>query len=128
MELLRCSRCNAPRDTADNFCRRCGHQLTVEVSAAAASVPALRSSQLPVRSQALPRSLMGSVAVLAIGTGVEWLARRFAGNAARAASRAAGRALVGQEQLPSRSKPRSASPDSVSVDEFIYVRKVELRR
>jgi hypothetical protein len=74
---------------------------------------------------------VGSVAVLAVGTGVEWLARRFAGTAARGAVRAAGRALIGgQDRLPTRrgAGPAKKTPNQVSVDEFIYVRKVELRR
>jgi hypothetical protein len=128
VESLKCSRCSNPRDTEDNFCRRCGHQLTVEIPSRSAAVPAVRPNQLPAaRTPALPKSLVGSVAVLALGTGVEWLARRFAGSAARAAGRAAGRALVGQERLPSRQTNPSAAK-SVSVDEIVYIRKVELRR
>jgi hypothetical protein len=133
VENLRCGRCSAPRDHADNFCRRCGHQLTVELTAAQTPLPSLRPAGLPARPQTIPRSLVGSVAVLAIGTGIEWAARRFGGTAARAAARAAGRAatraLVGGEHRPALpASQRHATPGSVSVDEFIYVRKVELRR
>jgi hypothetical protein len=79
---------------------------------------------LPARKASLPPSLVGSVAVLAVGTGLEWLARRLAGGAARAA----GRALLGQERRPAPvEKSRPAGPD-VTVNEVIYVRKVELRR
>jgi hypothetical protein len=128
MASLICGRCGSPRDTADNFCRRCGHQLTVDLTAR--NLPVVRPNRMPARVQSIPRSLVGSVAVLAVGTGVEWLARRFAGTAARGAARAAGRALVGQERLPARNTAsRNATPpNQVSVDEFIYVRKVELRR
>ena len=117
MEKLSCGRCGAIRDTQDNFCRACGHQLTVNLSA-------VRESRLPVRpSRAIPPSLVGSVAVLAVGTGIEWLARRMAGSAARAA----GRALVGAERAPPPVTRPSAS-QSVTIDEVVYVRKVEVRR
>ena len=33
MDGLKCGRCNASRETTDNFCRRCGHQLTVNLPA-----------------------------------------------------------------------------------------------
>jgi hypothetical protein len=71
----------------------------------------------------LPPSLVGSVAVLAVGTGIEWLARRMAGSAARAA----GRALVSSNR-PNPPAKSSTQPDSVTVDEVLYVRKVQLRR
>jgi hypothetical protein len=116
VEALTCGRCGAERDTSDNYCRRCGHQLTV-------NLPAVRARNLPAVRRSLPPSLVGSVAVLAVGTGIEWLARRMAGSAARAA----GKALVGQERpiTPARHTPR---PDEVTVDEVLYVRKVQLRR
>lgn len=116
MQNLTCARCGASRDTQDNFCRGCGHQFTV-------NLPAVRESRLPVRStRAIPPSLVGSVAVLAVGTGIEWLARRMAGPAARAA----GRALVGADS-PLRSSRRRNEAE-VTVDEVVYVRKVQLRR
>jgi len=101
----------------DNFCRACGHQFTV-------NLPAVRSTGLPAvkRGGGLPPSLVGSVAVLAVGTGLEWFARRMVGQAARAA----GRALVGTAQ-PEPPKP-APRPDNVTVDEVLYVRKVQLRR
>jgi hypothetical protein len=115
VEAISCGRCGAKRDTNDNFCRRCGHQLTV-------NLPAVRSPNLPAVRRAIPPSLVGSVAVLAVGTGIEWLARRMAGSAARAA----GRALIGQERpLAPAPSPRL---DDVTVDEVLYVRKVQLRR
>lgn len=116
MEAINCGRCGAKRDTSDNFCRRCGHQLTV-------NLPAVQSRNLPALRRGLPPSLVGSVAVLAVGTGIEWLARRMAGSAARAA----GRALVGQDRLPAPTT-RSPRPDDVTVDEVLYVRKVQVRR
>jgi hypothetical protein len=96
-------------------------------------LPARRASSLPARSPAIPRSLVGSVAVLALGTGLEWFARRFGGSAARVAARTAGRAatraLVGSQRAPIRNAaPGTTTTGSVRVDEFIYVRKVELRR
>jgi hypothetical protein len=87
------------------------------------NLPAVRETRLPVRSPALPPSLVGSVAVLAVGTGLEWLARRMASSAARAA----GRALIGAERSPTTTKSRS-EPESVTVDEVLYIRKVQLRR
>jgi hypothetical protein len=62
------------------------------------------------------------MAVLAVGTGLEWLARRMVGSAARAA----GRALIGDESAPT-AKP-APRRDDVTVDEILYVRKVQLRR
>jgi hypothetical protein len=117
VEKLTCSRCGGARDTQDNFCRGCGHQFTV-------NLPAVHESQLPLRqSRAIPPSLVGSMAVLAVGTGIEWLARRMAGTAARAA----GRALIGGErQQPPARRPQD--PQTVTIDEVVYVRKVEVRR
>jgi hypothetical protein len=128
VDTLTCPRCGASRETEDNFCRRCGHQLTVDVPAGR-SLPAVQPQRLPARSQSLPPSLVGSVALLAVGTGIEWLARRMAGTAGRSVARAATRALIGRERLPANpvASPPS-TPSTVNVDEFIYVRKVELRR
>ena len=118
MSDLRCSRCEFVRDTNDNFCRRCGHQFTV-------NLPAVRSVGLPQvqRSRAIPPSLVGSVAVLALGTGAEWLARRLAGSATRAVAR---KMLGGNSQVPA--KAQTPAPRDVTVDEVLYVRKVSLRR
>jgi hypothetical protein len=119
MNALRCGRCEFPRDTNDNFCRRCGHQFTV-------NLPAVRSVGLPQvqRSRGLPPSLVGSVAVLALGTGAEWLARRLAGTATRAVARK----MLGSSpsQVPAKAQP--SAPTDVTVDEVLYVRKVSLRR
>jgi hypothetical protein len=118
VEALKCNRCGAPRETNDNFCRRCGHQLTI-------TLPAVSESNLPARSRALPPSLVGSMAVLAVGTGLEWLARRMAGTAAKAA----GRALIGADRAqPPAPKRAAPSDDTVTVDEVLYIRKVQLRR
>jgi hypothetical protein len=116
VDAVKCGRCGATRDTNDNFCRRCGHQFTV-------NLPAVRSRNLPAVRRTLPPSLVGSVAVLAVGTSIEWLARRMAGSAARAA----GRALIGQERAVAEPK-RELRPDNVTIDEVLYVRKVQLRR
>jgi hypothetical protein len=118
MNGLRCPSCSAPRDTSDNYCRRCGHQITIDL-------PAVRTSaSLPAERRAnLQPSLLGSVAVLAVGTGLELIARRLAGNAARAA----GRTLVPRAKSPPPAKVTPPS-DTVTVDEVVYVRQVRLRR
>jgi hypothetical protein len=66
------------------------------------------------------------MAVLAVGTGLEWLARRMAGTAAKAASRA----LIGLDRPGAPvAKPKPSSvPEAVTVDEVLYIRKVQLRR
>src|SRR5688572_9262423 len=119
MSDLRCGRCEFPRETNDNFCRRCGHQFTV-------NLPAVRSVGLPQvrRSRAIPPSLVGSVAVLALGTGAEWLARRLAGTATRAVARK----MLGSNNAKLPAKPQPATPSDVTVDEVLYVRKVSVRR
>lgn len=117
VESLTCARCNASRETTDNFCRRCGHQFTV-------NLPTGGEEALPMTvSKALPPSVIGSVAVLALGTGLEWLARRMAGSAARAA----GRALVPSDRNPSPA-PHVSQDSGVTIDEVVYVRKVQVRR
>lgn len=83
----------------------------------------VKNSGLPaVKQGGLPPSLIGSVAVLAVGTSLEWLARRMVGSAARAA----GRALVGAEaKVATKPAPQK---DDVTIDEVLYIRKVQLRR
>lgn len=117
---LRCPSCSAPRDPDDNFCRRCGRQITV-------NLPAVRESSLPIESaRGLPPSLVGSIAILAIGTGIEWLARRMASGAARGAARAAGRAIA--KHQPAQTAPKKRAPDpAVVVREFVYMREVDLQ-
>ena len=90
------------------------------------NLPAVQKSALPVPgARALPPSLVGSVAVLAVGTGIEWLARRMAGSAARAA----GRALVGADRPATPApRPNGDTLTDVTVHEVVYVRKVQLRR
>jgi hypothetical protein len=117
VEALSCGRCGAGRDNADNFCRECGHQLTI-------NLPAVRAETLPAVPRAIPPSLIGSIAVLAVGTGLEWLARRIAGSTARAA----GRALIHREPASPGKPPQVTATDEVTVDEFLYVRKIQLRR
>ena len=83
---------------------------------------------VPEQSNAIAPTLLGSMVVLAAGTGLEWLARRLAGNAGRAAARA----LVGTQKPGARKstavRPTTPNSDEVSVDEFVYIRKVQLRR
>jgi hypothetical protein len=116
VDQLRCNLCHAPRDRDDNFCRRCGRQITI-------NLPAVRQSSLPAPHRGVPPSLLGSVALLAVGTGLEWAARRLAGGAVRSV----GRALVSppKAQPPAQVTPPS---DTVTVDEILYVRQVRLRR
>jgi hypothetical protein len=63
------------------------------------------------------------MALLAVGTGLEWLARRMAGSAARAA----GRALIGADR-PQTPVVGPSAARGVVVDEVVYVRKIEVRR
>lgn len=110
-----CNRCGTERDSTDRFCRQCGAAFGVQLPAVARHMP------LPiVRRQFLPAPLVGSMAVLAFGAGVEWLARRAAGGAARAA----GRALIG---LASGERPQRTASEA-TVDEVLYVRRVQVRR
>jgi hypothetical protein len=118
MSSLKCTDCGFPRDAFDNFCRNCGRQITV-------NLPAVQESNLPAPVRSIPPSLVGSVALLAVGTGVEWLARRMASNAARAV----GRAIVNRElpARPARKAPQRPA-DAITIDEIVYIRQVNLRR
>ncbi len=113
----RCPTCTAPRDPNDNFCRRCGRQIIV-------NLPVERPPALPAETGGIPPSIVGGVAVLAAGTALEWLARRLAGGVARGATRAAGRALVGRGQAAAANAEPAAA---VTVREVLYVREVNLR-
>jgi hypothetical protein len=118
VDSVQCGQCGATRDVGDNFCRVCGHQFTV-------NLPAVSESRLPaVKRSAIPPSLVGSVAVLAVGTSLEWLARRMMGSVVRSA----GRALVGGSNRPEPTPPARRREDDVTVDEVLYIRKVQLRR
>ncbi len=123
VDTFSCDRCNAAYDPNDNFCRRCGQGL------ASHRLPAVRPPAAVTTAQpgfALPRSLVRSVAVLAVGTGLEWVTRRLMGTAAKAA----GRALVsGVDPRTARHDAKAVrAPQELTVDELIYVRKVSLRR
>ena len=117
MAALQCASCGASRDPQDNFCRRCGRQITV-------NLPAIQERALPVESRGIPPSLIGSVAVLAIGTGLEWVARRMAVGAARAA----GRALVSKTEPRSERSRATVNNEAAMIDEVLYIRQVHLRR
>jgi hypothetical protein len=121
MSDLRCPTCNLPRDISDNFCRNCGRQITIDVP----SLPAIRAPDLPVPIRSVPPSLIGSVAVLALGTGLEWAARRLGSGAAKGAARAAGRALLNR----GGATPRAPQAETTAfVEELIYIRQVQVRR
>ena len=64
------------------------------------------------------------MALLAVSTGVEWALRRMAGNAARSAVRSL---VPGASNGVSR-PVKAEGPRDLTVDEFLYVRKVQLRR
>ena len=119
---LRCPNCRLACDIGDNFCRNCGRQITID---APNSLPALRSPELPAAIRSVPPSLIGSVAVLALGSGLEWAARRMGAGAAKSAARAAGRALLNRGSV----KDQPATPAATTlVEEMIYIRQVEVRR
>ena len=91
------------------------------------NLPVVSNVNLPQRQEqrGLPPSLVGSVALLALGTGAEWLARRLASTAVRSATKA----VLGRTLAPSNNKKSAlASPRDVTVDEVVYIRKVQLRR
>jgi hypothetical protein len=119
VEVLHCQRCNAPHEAGDNFCRRCGNRVV--------ALPAVRpATAVTRRPPNLAPSLVGSVAVLALGTGLEWVARRLMAGA----TRSAGRALVSSEKPPRNAvqpMTRQELP-TTTIDEIVYVRKVQLRR
>lgn len=114
MSVGYCDRCGATRDSTDNFCRRCGHSLNTRL-------PAVTRPAAVTRRQFLPAPLVGSLALLALGTGAEWLARRLAVSAARSASSA----LLSLAQRP---RQRRLPQQTAVVDEILYVRKIEVRR
>jgi hypothetical protein len=89
------------------------------------NLPVVHNVNLPAQSspRGLPPSLVGSVALLALGTGAEWLARRLAGTAVRSATKA----VLGRSVAPS-TKSALTTPKDVTVDEVLYIRKVQLRR
>ena len=65
------------------------------------------------------------MAVLAVGTGLEWAARRLVPSAAKAA----GRAVIGQDRAAARQNKKATHlSDDVSIDEVLYIRKVQVRR
>jgi hypothetical protein len=93
------------------------------------TLPAVRETRLPAETRAIPPALVGSVAALAAGTALEWLARRLASNAAKGVAKAAGRALTrsatGQQV---RAPVAQDDGGAVVVREFFYLRRVDLRR
>ena len=91
------------------------------------NLPVVHNVNLPERREqrGLPLGIVGSVALLALGTGAEWLARRLANTAVRSATKA----VLGRTLGPVN-QPKSAltTPKDVTVDEVLYIRKVQLRR
>lgn len=121
MDSAHCTRCGSERDTTDNFCRSCGHQLTIDVLPARRPAPAVPAPR-PV-TVSIPPSVVRGVAVLALGTGVEWMLRRVAGNAVKVA----GRSLLPGASASS-AKQLQQAPRDLTINEILYVRKVQLRR
>jgi hypothetical protein len=118
----RCQRCQAEYQAGDNFCRRCGNRLAMS--------PAVQPARAVVRrTPGLPPSLVSSVAVLAVGTGLEWLARRLVSTAARSAGRAlAGEGDIRPQPTTPPPAPKQEAPLTATIDEIVVVRKVQLRR
>jgi hypothetical protein len=78
---------------------------------------------------AVPASLVGSVAVLALGTSLEWIARKFGGAAAKGAAKGAARAIVSQALSPAKqTSPPPAPLEPDAVDELVYIRRTRIRR
>jgi len=119
MSDVRCPGCGIPRDIGDNYCRRCGRQITV-------NLPEVRPSSLPAEVRTIPPSLIGSVAVLALGTGLEWAARRLASGAAKSAARAAGRALLSRGTTSNQQVDNNAA--ARIVEEVLYIRQVRIQQ
>jgi hypothetical protein len=119
MSDVRCPGCGIPRDIGDNYCRRCGRQITV-------NLPEVRPSSLPAEVRTIPPSLIGSVAVLALGTGLEWAARRLATGAAKSAARAAGRALLSRGTASQTQAHNDAAVRIV--EEVLYIRQVRIQQ
>ena len=124
MSPFRCHNCGAARGVEDNFCRRCGKQITV-------NLPAIRSQSLPTGQAGLPAvrgslppTVLRGLAALAIGTGLEWAARRLASNATRGITRA----LIQREPTKKPKASNGGSADAVAIDEVVYIRQVHLRR
>lgn len=123
MSDLRCPNCRLSCDIRDNFCRNCGRQITITVPS---NMPAVRAPELPAVVRSVPPSLIGSVAVLALGTGLEWAARRLSSGMAKGAARAAGRALI--SRAGGGQPAAEATTPTTFVEEFLYIRQVEVRR
>jgi hypothetical protein len=100
----------------------CGGQLTIDINPMPAVRPA--AAVVPARPVSIPPAVVRGVALLAVSTGVEWALRRMAGNAARSAVRSL---IPGASSAVSR-PAKAEGPREVSVDEILYVRKVQLRR
>ena len=120
MADLRCPSCSNACDLSDNFCRHCGQKIAV-------NLPALRSARLPAEVRSIPPSLVGSVAVLALGTGLEWAARRLGAGALRGAARATGRALL-NKGLQSQTRTAAEPDPAFRVDELLYIRRTRFER
>jgi len=121
MSDLRCPSCGLARDIGDNFCRRCGRQITVNLAES-------HGTELTTETRAIPPSLIGSVAVLALGTGLEWAARRLAAGAAKTAARAAGRALLSRAAPEPERGPVASDRTVGIVEELLYIRQVRVKQ
>ncbi len=115
---LVCAECAAPRDVADNFCRRCGVDLVGE------RLPVARRSA----AVAPPRPTLGAVpvpvkraaAAVAVGTAL----RIGAGVAGRLLARRSARSAI----APPARRPRAAPSRATVVSEALFVRRIRFER
>jgi hypothetical protein len=96
--------------------------LTIDLPAVRSNA-ALQPTKPASLSVSIPPSVVRGAAVLALSTCAEWVLRRMAGNAARAA----GRSLIPGASAPQK-QLKAQEPRQVTIEEALYIRKVQLRR
>ena len=115
---LVCPDCAAPRDAADNFCRRCGVDLVGErlpVARRSAAIAPLRPSL-----SAVPAPVKRAAAAVAVGTALRVGAGIAGRLLARRSARSAGGALA--------RRPRAAPSRATVVSEALFVRRTWFER
>jgi hypothetical protein len=119
MPAIICGRCATVCDQDDNFCKRCGMALSDE------QLPLKREQHLPAVSRPRVRAaVVRAVAVVAVGTLTEIMARRVA--------REAGRRVASAVRLPiGRKQPKALrlvddGPQVVS--DTVFIRRIQVRR